>query len=459
MTAAGSYPLLHLAQHASTIVPRIVSNLDILRVRLLVLAVAALLALSGCHKTDPPGEAPTGVTATPGDGLVVISWDMLPDLTYWIFLEAGSSVAVRQPDAFVIRGAISPRQVGGLANGTQYAFVMNATHNDSAAGPNSPVVLATPRLAGADWSAGTPLGTPPQNVKGIAFNGSRFVVVGDAGTGAPTIFAGDYNYTSAAPNPGVTAWMPPTPLPPSPFATNLIEVKFSTSYVALGTDGSIISSADGLNWGANTAVPAAPGTNMNGIAFGFVGSVTPTYVVVGDGGQIFTSTDTLTWNPVVVPGLASDLNSVALIAGNFMVTGANGTLLTSSNPPSSTSWIPLASGTANTLRGVTFNTPLNRYVAVGDAGTMVTSVDTVTWTPVTLTPPLTQNLLSITVGGASGSRFLAVGQSGTVVFCDAFCDDGINWTTASSGADLAKVIFAPSMYLAVGDAGANVVAK
>jgi hypothetical protein len=439
-------------------------------VRLFVLAIAALLALSGCQrKTDPPGEAPTGVTATPGDGLVVMSWDMLPDLTYWIFFEPGGSVAVAQPEARVIRDAVSPRPLGGLANGTQYAFVMNATHNDSAAGPNSPVVPATPRLAGdtATWTSGTSLGAP--NLKGITFSGSRFVIVGDGAT----IFAGDYNYTSDFNNnpnnapPGVTAWMPPT-TPPAGSA-NLSAVTFSGAYVALGADGSILSSADGLTWASNTAVPAAPGTNMNGIAFGAVGGVTPTYVVVGDGGQIFTSTDLAQpWTPVVVTGLASDLKSVALVNGFFMVTGANGTLLTSENPSSGTAWISLTSNTANTLRGVAFNAPLALYAAVGDAGTIVTSPDlspTTLWTKATLTPPLAESLLSITVGGASGSRFLAVGQGGTqggtVVFCDVFCNDGIKWSTASAAGstNLNKVFFAPAMYVAVGDAGANAVSR
>jgi photosystem II stability/assembly factor-like uncharacterized protein len=102
---------------------------------------------------------------------------------------------------------------------------------------------------------------------------------------------------------------------------------------------------------------------------------------------------------------------------------------------------------------VTFG-PAFGYVAVGDAGTIVTSTDGgVTWTGIA--PVLVQDLLGVTVGGASGTRFLAVGRGGAV----AYSDDGLSWFTASSGADLAKVIFAPSMYLAVGDAGANVVAK
>jgi hypothetical protein len=449
-----------LAQHASTIVPRIVSSLDILRVRLLVVAIAALLALSGCHrKADPPGEAPTGVTATEGDGLVVISWDTLPDLTYWIFFAAGSSVAVGQPEALAIRNAISPRQVGGLANGTQYAFVMNATHNDSAAGPTSLPVVAKPRPAGDAWTSGTPLPLgAPQNLKGIAFNGSRFVVVGDAAT----ILAGDFNYTNTDPQAqGVTSWMPPTS-PPSPLTANLSAVTFSTGYVALGTDGSITSSADGLTWTVNTAVLPASSTNMNGIAFGFVLGVTPTYVVVGDSGQIFTSNDlTQPWT-ARSSGIPNNLTGVTLVNGIFMVTGDGGTLLTSQD---GIQWgLPLSTNTAATLRGIAFGPSSASstgvlYVAVGDVGTIITTPDiTTAWTPVT-PPPVAQNLQSVTVGGASGSRFVAVGQGGAVVLSD----DGLSWRNALSpppgSPNMAKLVFAPGMYFAVGDAGANAVAK
>ena len=423
--------------------------------RPLVLLLASLLALSGCQgRTDPPSDAPTGVTATPGDGLVVISWDVLPDLTYWIFFQAGSSVAVAQPESIVIRHAISPRPVAGLLNGTQYAFAMNATHNDSAAGPSSPPVVATPRLAGDTWTLGTPLapppaGTLPQNLKAMASNGSRFVVVGDAAT----IFAGDFSYTNVDP-PGMTAWTPPT-VPPPGITANFSAVVFSSIYVALGSDGSVASSTDGFTWTANAKIPAAGG--MNGIAFGFVGGVTGTYVAVGDGGQIFTSADLVTWTQVVVPGLTSDLKSAALVANNYVVTGSGGTLLTSSNPADATSWTALASNTPNTLRAVIFSplTPVIHYVAVGDAGTIVTSPDGVAWTPVTLASPIAQNLLSVTVGGASGSRILTVGQGGAVVFSD----DGVSWSTAASGASLSKVVFVPSLYLAVGDGGANAVSR
>lgn len=440
--------------------------------RLLILAFAALFALSGCQgKTSPPGEAPTGVTATAGDGLVVVSWDMLPDLTYWIFFQPGSTVDVATPNSIAIRRAFSPRVVGPLANGTTYAFVMNATHNDSAAGPNSLPVPAMPRLAGGTdtWASGKPLGTTPANLKDLAFSGSRFVVVGDATTAGtvttPTILAGDFNYTNVDP-PGVTAWMTPGSLPPltpvSPppgFTSNLSSVIFNGgAYVALGSDGSIISSGDGVNWVSNNPIQVngIQASGMNGIAFGAVFG-TPIYVAVGNGGKIYVTNDLTTWTPIT-PVTPNDLTSVSVLNGSFLATGVGGTLLTS---PDGISWSSLPTNTTSTLRGITFSAINGIYAAVGDAGTIITSADnTTTWNPV-VPAPLAQDLRGVTTGGQAGTRFLAVGQGGAVVYSD----DGLTWKIASSGTtnnvanNLAKVLFVSGMYLSVGDVGVNAVSK
>src|SRR5262249_30791220 len=161
-------------------------------------------------------------------GVVLVTWDALPDLTYWIFFRAGPSVSPTEPGSTAIRRAFEPRIVTGLANDTQYAFVMNATNNDSAAGPSSPVVTAVTRPAGDEWVSGPANPTVPQNLNSVAFAGTRFVAVGDAGT----ILAGDYDYASDSP-PGVVsplgasagpAWVPPT-TPTAPITSaNLVSV-------------------------------------------------------------------------------------------------------------------------------------------------------------------------------------------------------------------------------------------
>src|SRR5215831_14244667 len=128
-TAAGSYPLLHSAQHRSTIVPRIALLSISSRMRLPILFAALLFALSGCaNKQDPPSDAPTGVTATAGDGVILMTWDMLPGLTYWIFHAPGGAVSPGQQGSTVIKDAVSPRPVIGLLNDTNYALIMNATN-------------------------------------------------------------------------------------------------------------------------------------------------------------------------------------------------------------------------------------------------------------------------------------------------------------------------------------------
>lgn len=441
--------------------------------RSFLLAALSLIALASCHRTDAPGAAPTGVKVAPGDGVVVVSWDVLPDLTYWIFFSAGTSVGVGNTGTFAIRRALSPNVVGGLANGDQFAFIMNATLNDSPAGPSSVPIVQKARLTGDTdtWTSGPAIGAlPSPNLKSAAFGGIRFVVVGDAAT----IFAGDYNYTHGLPqspgvpvteSPGVTAWLPqvaPASVGPT---VSLSSVIFNGTFVALGTDSAsstsspVISSSDGANWVLNTPVPAG---GMNALGFGASLTVTPIYVAVGDQGSIFTSTDItpvtgVAWTPRV-SGTTNALNSISFLNGKFFATGAGGTLLTSSD---GINWdAPLDSKTNSTLRGVTF-TPLGpgaQYVAVGDGGVVTTSTDGSTWNAITLAS--VPDLRSVVVGGASGTRFLAVGSGGTVVFSDDGLALASSWHQASAGsANFTDVVAAPSMYLTVGDTGANAVSR
>jgi hypothetical protein len=430
-------------------------------VRLSILLAAALIALPGCQrKHDPPSDPPANVSVLPGDGVALLSWDPLPGLTYWIFYRPGTTVNAAEPGSIAVKNALEPRAVIGLLNDTQYAFVMNATDNDSAAGPSSPVVTTTTRLAGDTWVNGAPIGAVPQNMNALAFSGTRYVAVGDAGT----ILAGDFAYGSPSPNLGVTLWMQPVTLPTN-FTENLRSVIFNGSFVALGENGSVLTSADGVNWVANVpiTVSGAPVTGMNGIAFSGVG-----YVAVGNGGQLFTSTNLVAW----VQGNSNtteDLTSVELLNGALFATGTNGTLLIS---PDGTTWNPQTTGlpAGTTLRAVTFMPnappPSVRFVAVGDAGAVVTSTDVTngqgTWTPTVL--PGLQNLRSVTVGGATGFRFMAVGLGGVVVFGDSVINNvpvnSIQWSTPATQSptgDLSSVLFFLGQYLAVGSAGANAV--
>lgn len=437
-----------------------------IRQMLRVIALVSLVALAGCHRqADAPREAPSGLNVEEGDGQVTVSWDQQPGLTYWIFFQAGGTVTAAAPGVPLIFDAQSPRVVVPLANGTQYAFVMNATNHDSKAGPSTPVALAVPRLAGAKWTSGAALGA--QNLNGVAYGPTtkKIVAVGNSAPGTPptpTIFAGDFNYTSANP-PGVTAWTPPTSIP-NGFVSDLSAVMFSGSqFIALGTDGSILTSPDGNTWTSAASIPSggAAGPRMNSIAFGTVSNAT-IYVAVGDGGSIFTSPDLVTWTAATSPR-GNDLYNVSFPNGTFVATGANGTLLTSAD---AITWTLQSSNTLTALRGTTYGTgpaagASAQYVVVGDSGTIVTSTNLTDWSLIT-PPPLPQDLRAIRFG----TRFVAVGQEVVVGQggAVAYSDDAINWSLSSfppgsPAPDLAAIIFTPAMYLAVGPSGANAVSK
>jgi hypothetical protein len=431
-------------------------NFQLSRPMFRVIVLALLVALAGCHRqADAPSDAPTGLKVEEGDGQVTVRWDQQPGLTYWIFFQAGSTVTAAAPGVPLIFDAQSPRIVFPLVNGTQYAFVMNATNRDSRGGPSTPVVSVVPRLAGASWTSGAPLGSPPQNLNGVVYapTTNRIVAVGNSAPGTPptpTILAGDFNYTNVSP-PGVTAWTQATSIP-NAFVNDLSAVMFSGSlFIALGTDGSILTSSDGNTWTAAPSVPSggAAGPRMNSIAFGLVSGAT-IYVAVGDGGSIFTSADLMTWAPAA-SNTTNHLYNVSFPNGTFVATGASGTLLTSTD---AMTWVAQNSNTSTALRGATYGTGSAGayYVVVGDSSTIVTSTNLTSWNLIT-PPPLSQDLRAIRFG----SRFVAVGQVGMV----AYSDDAINWATTSSGsaADLAAVIFTPAMYLAVGASGANAVSK
>ena len=430
--------------------------------RLPILLAALLIALPGCARNDPPGEAPTGVTATAGDGVILMSWNTLPGLIYWIFYAAGDSVSPGQAGSIAIKNAVSPRAVIGLTNGTSYSLLMNATNKDSAAGPNSLVVTATPRLAGDAWTRGAVQGS--QNLNSLAFNGAgRYVTVGD-GT---TILAADFSYGHTDPV-GVIVWTPPTTPPLAPFAADLKAVIFTGQFVALGSNGSVATSFDGLNWTAQHPVLAAGVTGLNGIAFGIVQG-NATYIAVGNGGQIYLSNDlSQDWQRDTSANTTADLTSIALLNQGFFVTGANGTLL--QNKGDGNGWNAISTGVTSTLRATAFmpnafQPGSIRYVAVGDGGTILTSTDDLvgtSWTPVT-PAPLPQNLVGVTVGGATGTRFPAVGQGGAAVFGDSVISNlpvsSIQWSVASQPqtGDLSSVHFFTGQYLAVGPAGGNAV--
>jgi hypothetical protein len=227
------------------------------------------------------------------------------------------------------------------------------------------------------------------------------------------------------------------------------------------------------NWAAN--VPPANGvpvsTNLYGAGYTSLttcgnnsSSATGSFAAVGAGGAIYTSADGISWTNQAAPsGFATDLYAVTGYAANQNNPG---------NP--SLRWVAVGDGGASvySLDGVSWavgndynsSSPANpnnyalrsitqvagTFFAVGDAGTILSSTDGITWT--SHTSSVTASNLN---GVAHGAVYIAVGDSGTIVTST----DGNTWTAQTSGttSNLRQVTSFissyGSIYVAVGDSG------
>ena len=407
-----------------------------------VAIVLLTLFLTACfNQKEPPADAPANVSVTEGDGLVVVDWDVVPGLTYWIFYKAGTNADLENYDAILVN-ITPPYVLAGLSNATQYAFAVTSSHNGSKAGPFSPAITATPRLLSPSipWTIGTSLSV--NDLQSIAFGNiagnNTYVTVGDAAT----VFAASYDYPSVG---GITAWNPATTLPGG-LTDNLKSVSYDgLRFVALGDAGAVIKSTDdqALVWEAATAITGAPA--MNALASG-----ASRYVAVGDGGAIYTNTSagvTAAWT-ASTSGTTNNLYGVSYLNNRFIAVGEFGTLLTSTD---GTSWTVQTAVTGDSLRGVAYGA--STYVAVGDAGAVISSPDATTWTAQSI--PTTESFRAICFG--PDAQFVAVGTTGVLAYSSTGADG--SWATSNAGSIELKSISPNQLYIATGAAGANVSGK
>ena len=105
-------------------------------------------------------------------------------------------------------------------------------------------------------------------------------------------------------------------------------------------------------------------------------------------------------------------------------------------------WTPRSSGYANSLSGMTWTG--SQFVAVGGAGTIVTSPNGIAWT-VRTTPNSTANLTGIAWSSTAG--FVVVGVSGYHLTSP----DGITWTRGSDlSGTMNAVVWTGTQFVTVG---------
>ncbi len=173
--------------------------------------------------------------------------------------------------------------------------------------------------------------------------------------------------------------------------------------------------ADGLgSWTQRSS----PGTNdLFGVVFG-----NGQFVAVGDNGTILTSADSTNWI-AQNSGTASRLSTVRFLNGRFCVVGWDGVILTSTN---GTAWNLQSSGVSGGLFDVSYGNGI--YVVVGlDSGNGVplTSPDTVTWT--SQNPGTTGPMYSVIFRGGQFLSCVYLDPSSQTSYLTA-SPDGVTWT-------------------------------
>ena len=164
--------------------------------RFLVAVVAALLIVPLAVHAQSVPNAPTGLTATPGDGQVTLSWDDPGDTTitgYQASSDDGTSYSViGGSDANTIN-----HTVDYLTNGTEYSFKVRAVNEAgtgaASAAANETPLIAAPKNLGAEVGDGqVTLGWDDPDNSSI----SRYQVSSNGGTSYSTISGSGASTTS-----------------------------------------------------------------------------------------------------------------------------------------------------------------------------------------------------------------------------------------------------------------------
>lgn len=415
-----------------------------IRVSLLAFASALILTACGGGSSDKPQPPVGGISVVAADSEVTMTWQETPGVEYWIFASPNSPNLTLSSWLATVGSTYrlkvtSPYTVTGLANGTPYSFLLTGRINGGPGSDATPTVIATPRLAGIEWTPGTTLNTG--NKTAMAYGG-----IVDSATNT-------FSYKHIAAGNGgrlfntlnIASWTSLT----SPVTTDLYAAEFAfAKFIAVGAGGKIVISADSQTWSETTSVTTQ---NLNAIA-----SNGSSVVAVGDNGSIITTTDAITWKVATsVPSSTPNLYGVNFSnSGKWVAVGAGGTVLTSTD---GLTWTTQTSGITADLKAIGSNsTYLNgvttyNFVAVGAAGTVLTSPDAITWTRQSLSTTTSLNALSYV------NQFMVVGNSGTIMTSP----DGVTWTTRTSNTteNLTTLTRANNQYIAVSDTGKIIYSK
>ncbi len=281
--------------------------------------------------------------------------------------------------------------------------------------------VRSPRISWRSVASGT-----SEDLYGVAWNGRRFVVVGNE-----TILYSTDGVTWSRVS-SVDSWNRQ-----DTHRWRLFDIASNaTRLVAVGGFG-IARSPDGITWTRDWTDSAfGPYVNLYGVVWSGT-----RFVAVGSR-TIANSLDGITW-PAAAAGVPSNfLSGVAWNGTRFVAVGFRGSILHSTD---GNTWMAASSGTSWNLRGVAWNG--TRTVAVGMVGTIVHTADGIVWRGAADSG----TSASLNDVAWNGSRFVAVGEGGTIVHSS----DGSSWSAATGGTsrDLRGIAWSGARFVAVGHGG------
>lgn len=387
--------------------------------------------------------SPDGIEWTPRDsgtvqGLFGGLWD---GQRYLVVGDGGALLT--SPDGINWTGQVTNTRARLLdvavnGAGTRYVVV----------GENGTVLSSADAIA---WSETTVLSVSRRPaLYGVVWHDNRFIAVGSSTTIISSVNGVDWvehNYTPLQPD-----------QPPPPILRD-VAVGSSGGLVAVGSSGTAYTSTNGTDWEPHT-ITGNPDARLRAVVWIVTGGDNH-FLAVGDNGAaaeplILRSQTGIQWSPAgALPGNIG-LETLKTIAfnGSTVVTGGKRHLLTAL--AADLDWTVVAtdpdlSSTLNGLRHAEFPNPLK--IAVGDAGSVLSSNDGLAWTRENSGTDQTLNGLAIRENNGVANRVVAVGANGTILFSD----DGKAWSPATISVpvstNLADVSYGNGTFVAVGAGG------
>ena len=410
--------------------------------------------LAACGGKGSSAPAPGNLLIAAQDTQLHLTWDALPGVEYWVFcapnasaIDSHSSPATHSGWLYFTKIFSGDYYATGLTNGTSYACVVNGRYNEGPGGPDavpSPLT-STPTYARASWQAGNATVLSGMTVRAVAYGlptgqgltADKFVAVGDGGKVASS---------NALDSHAVLSWGSPAQI--SGVTANFKAVSFYAAgnrFVAVGDGGRSAYSSDGSSWMA-VSLPSAS-ASMNALT----SSGSPLIAVGNDGSQglIYSSSDSgVTWS--AVSGVStSSLRSVVYVPAStpyWIAVGDGGVVLKSLNGTDWTSTTPAGTSVnfkAVAMLPVTDSTTVSyRVVAAGDDGRVIATTDGTNWTVTAL--PTSPAFVAL---HASKGQFMAVDALGNTFTSNQSASSNWAWSAGvSSGASAPAAVlrYSPS---------------